>query len=93
MTLHEELQQKTVEAITMKVNADEKHKALINDYFISLCNKTAESGELRALFFPSWVELADGKPVTSSDLESFAKQHNLDYTSPESNSPAYLSWK
>ena len=93
MTLREELQQKTAKAITMKVNADEKHKALIKEHFISLCNEAAEAGELKVSVFPSWVKLADGKPVTSSDLESFAEEHDLDYTPVEGNSPAYLSWK
>lgn len=91
MTLREELQQKTIRAIRMKLNVYEKgHKVLIEEHFISLCN---EAGELRVSVFPSWVKLADGKPVTSSDLESFAEEHDLDYTPVEGNSTAYLSWE
>ena len=94
MTLREELQRKTTQALLDKLVEKDLHLRILEEHFTAICNKAAECGKLEAYF---WYGLEGGLPdgefYTSFELKSFAIEHNLDYTPSEYNSPAILSWK
>ena len=93
MALREELQRKTMKAIT-EAFFEKNHQQIIEKHFTTICNKAAESGKLEAYF---WYGTEGGLPAgilyTNEDLKAFAAEHNLDYEPSEYNSPAKLCWK
>ncbi|MBD9029644.1 MAG: hypothetical protein EGR17_06090 [Butyrivibrio crossotus] len=92
MTLREELKWTTIRAITNKF-VDKDHQQIIENHFITVCKKAAESGKFEAWF---WYGTEGGLPVgewyTSEELEAFATANGLDYKPSDYNAPALLRW-
>lgn len=73
-----------------KLEAENNHRKLVEEYLKDLCMKAASEGEFRALI-PIW-SFEDGTVLTDEDIRVFARNYDLDYTPREGFDLPVLSW-